>query len=104
MALAEHARHHRGVRHPHAQAGAATEAEALPLRHADHAHRHVAQQDHLTDRILAIGEELGAGVFIDDRHLGQAAHRIGIEEAAGDQGHALDPEELLAHAVDLRGG
>jgi hypothetical protein len=103
VALAEHARHHRGVGHPHAEAGAATEAEALALGHADHACRHVAEQDHLADRI-DIGEELGLGVLVDHRHLAQALHRIGIEEAAAEQGHALDPEELLADAADLGGG
>ncbi|KAG0732835.1 hypothetical protein G6F23_013928 [Rhizopus arrhizus] len=58
VALAQHARHHRGVRHPPAQAGAATETEALALGHAHHARRHVAEQDHLAHRV-DIGEELG---------------------------------------------
>ncbi len=94
IALAEDAVHRGGVGDIDVGVGAAR-AEGRCGRHdADHAHRHLADLDHLADGYLAVLEQRGDGVGIDHGDLRTIAHRGFVEVGSHRDGRAVDAEDI----------
>src|SRR5262249_24857059 len=102
VALAEETAHHGRIGGVNVEL-VGVEAGARGGGDADDARGHLAHEQDLADGGFTAREECVASVGVDDDFLGVGRDRVGREERSGNELHSADAEELVAHAVDLRG-
>ncbi|MPL92315.1 hypothetical protein SDC9_38413 [bioreactor metagenome] len=96
--LPRHPRHRRGVGDPDVQRRGA-EGRAGRAHDADHPHRHMAEDQHLAKRVLAVREEGVAGVLVDHRDLRKLGHVAAVELLTVDGLVGMHGEVIAAHPV-----